>query len=36
MNKLPSDTRAQILGLMVESMSMRAISRIRVSPTASN
>ena len=28
MNKLSREARAQILGLMVEGMSMRAISRI--------
>src|SRR3954452_15731728 len=28
MNKLPSETRVQILGMMVEGMSMRAIARL--------
>ena len=28
MNKLPSNTRAQILGMMVEGMSLRAIARL--------
>ena len=28
MNKLPTDTRIQILGMMVEGMSIRAIARL--------
>lgn len=28
MNKLPSDKRVQILGMMVEGMSIRAIARL--------